>query len=479
MLNFRFWFAPFVGIFFLMPGAKALKFPTDSVKKIFAELETELRLKHPGFYRYHTRAEMDRYADSLKTSLPDSLNEPEIYRAFKPFFSYIGCLHTEFFLDETYQNALDKRANLFPFQVYFTGRQAYIIKNLSGDDVIHPGAELLRVNGKTVPELLDVLLPAIPSDGYNLTLKYRSLYHFFPTWYRNFLGESEGFRLRIRQDGKESDHEVNAKKYADLAESGFLRPIDYPAQLEFRIENGIGILAVHTFSRSDIRAGKQQFKPFVDEAFREMRSRSVKNLVLDLRYNTGGSDANAAYLARYFFDAPYRYWDRIEVTESVASEIKGIYRLFYRKPVHKDSLWLWQKGKTVPDFDFYETQHPVRHPYTGKVYVLINGFCLSSCSDFTAVLASAKRAVFVGEETGGGYEGNNSGMMPTVSLKPTRLGMTVPLQSYHNAVAPAPQAGHGTFPDYPVRETAEDLIGKQDKALALTFALIKKTTTEE
>jgi hypothetical protein len=123
--------------------------------------------------------------------------------------------------------------------------------------------------------------------------------------------------------------------------------------LEFRIENNIGFLTIHSFAQTEIKKAKQNFKEFIDRAFTEMKINKIQSLVVDLRDNTGGSDPYAAYFTSYFFDKPFRYWDRIEVTDAIAREIKGItLKLFYRKPIQKDSVWLWQRAKHVRDFDF-------------------------------------------------------------------------------------------------------------------------------
>jgi len=450
------------------------KFSPDTVKAGIADMTRELALKHPGFYRYTPKAEFDRYIDSVKSTVRDSMTELEIFRTIKPIIGKVGCLHTGVYLSSAYNDSLDLRPNLLPFQVYFVKDRAFIVKNFSADKTVPLGAEIISINGKNIPYILGKLLPAIPSDGYNQTMKYLALYHMFPTWYRSMVEVTENFSLELRHNGQTVSYNTPGKRFADMAGNGFLKETEYPKQLEFRIEDGVGILAVHTFSASDIKRCKQKFRPFIDHVFRQLRTQAVQNLVLDLRYNTGGSDANAAYLCRYFFDKPFRYWDRIEVTESVAHEIKGAARLFYRKPERQDSVWLWKKSPVVRDFDFYETQKPAKHPYAGQLFVLINGFCMSSCADLAAVLSYHKKGVFIGEETGGGYEGNNSGIMPQTRLAPTSLTLTVPLQKYYNAVNPTPNPGHGTMPDHPVEITVADILQGHDKTLSYTLALIKK-----
>ena len=207
--------------------------------------------------------------------------------------------------------------------------------------------------------------------------------------------------------------------------------------------------------------------------FTELRQNKIKSLVVDLRDNTGGTDPYAVYLTSYLFDSTFQFGDRTEVTEAIAKEIKGTYRLFYKKPIKQDSIWLWQDGK-VKDLNSFTKVKAAKNNFKGNTYVLINSFCMSSCADVTAVLSQNKRATFIGEETGGGYQGNNSGMLPNTTVKPFDFVLTVPLQEYYLAVDPKVNFGRGTMPDYPVYPSTDDIIKGNDTQLDFTISLIKR-----
>ena len=455
------------------PNFAHRNFPADTVKRVIEDVTRELSLKQPGFYRYTSRTEFRRYIDSVQLTIRDSLTELQAYAKLKPIISKIHCLHTGLSLPPAYKAYLNQQPNLLPFQVYFADRKAYIIRNFSATKELQPGDEVISINGQSIEQIVSVLLPLIPADGYNLTMKFRALYYQFPTWYRT-LDPADHFTLVTRRGKITRSDQINGAKYADLAGDGFLEEPARPHQLEFRIENGIGFLTIHSFAETSIKKADQNFRKFIDKTFADLRAKDIQNLVVDLRDNTGGTDHYAGYFTRYFFDQPFRYWDRIEVTEAVASEIKGLaLTAFYRKPVLQDSTWRWQKSRLTAEFDFYETQQPAKNPYRGRVYVLINGFCMSSCADVAAILSSNKKAVFIGEETGGGYQGNNSGMIPETRVAPFDFVLSVPLQKYFNHVTPPPTPGRGTIPDYPVVPTLADLLVGHDRTMTTTLNLIK------
>lgn len=449
------------------------KFSPDSIRISINNLTSELAAKHPGFYRYRSPAATNLLKDSIVASIRDSMNMLDIYKKLKPFIAGIGCLHTGISLPANYTDSLNKRNDLLPLQLLFEQNKAYVIRDFSVGQKLNTGTEIVSINGHSIADILKVLLPAIPSDGYNVTMKYQALYLLFPLWYRSMLEIADTYTVVYKKGGQEYTTTVAAQKFDQLAGDNFLEEKQYDKPLAFKIQDNTGFLTIRTFAKSRIKQGHQKFKKFIRHSFKQLAKQEINNLVLDLRYNTGGTDANAAYLSSYFFDQPYRYWDRIEVTKAIASEIKGKYRLFYPKPLHKDSMYVWRKTWVTREFDFYEPQWPSKHNFKGSVYVLMNGFCMSSCADLTAVLSKNSRVRFIGEETGGGFQGNTSGMMPESAII-AGLKVQVPLQKYVNAVDPDKNVGHGIRPDFPIPLTVASVTGGKDPYIEKALELIRQ-----
>jgi C-terminal processing protease CtpA/Prc len=456
-----------VSLVFLVSGLNAQHsfdaekmYHPDSLKRWTHSVMHELSIKHPGFYRHTSKERFNHLIDSTINSINDSLTELEYYRKLKPLFARIGCLHTGISLSADYQNYLERTSKLLPFEVFVDkDRRVFITKNHSDQD-LPVKSEILSVNDRPIGEILRILFNAIPSDGYNQTVKFLVLNHHFALWYQTVVDASHTFKIEIQYE----------KKPVTLILKGVSKDV-FPSmealesanveQLRFDRKGKIGVLTIHSFAKSVIKRNGQHYRRFVKKTFREIADNKVNDLVIDLRYNTGGTDGNAAFLASHFFDKPFRYWDRIEVTESVAREIKGVYRIFYKKPVKRDSIYHWKKIWITNEFDYYQKQKPARNNFKGNTYLLTNGLCMSSCSDLVAILSHNKKAVIVGQETGGGFQGNNSGMMPKAKIPPG-LTITVPLQKYTNAVDSAKNFGRGSIPDYEVAPTIDDWIDKRD-----------------
>ena len=88
------------------------------------------------------------------------------------------------------------------------------------------------------------------------------------------------------------------------------------------------------------------------------------------------------------------------------------------------------------------------------------------------MIHSNTNAVFIGEESGGGYYGNNSGMVPEMILPVTRIRIAIPLIKYVMAVKEYPFKDHGFFPDYEVIPNIAEKINGIDPELAFAKKLI-------
>jgi hypothetical protein len=118
-------------------------------------------------------------------------------------------------------------------------------------------------------------------------------------------------------------------------------------------------------------------------------------------------------------------------------------------------------------------QKPMLPTYTGKIYVLINGGCFSTASECISMIHSNTNAVFIGEESGGGYYGNNSGIVPEMTLPVTKIRVAIPLMMYMMAVKDCQFKDHGLYPNYRVIPTIADKLKGKDPELEFAKKLIK------
>lgn len=89
---------------------------------------------------------------------------------------------------------------------------------------------------------------------------------------------------------------------------------------------------------------------------------------------------------------------------------------------------------------------------------------MSSCADVAAILSFNKKAICIGQETAGGYQGNNSALMPETTMPPFNCTISVPLQKSVNHVDSSKNIGTGTIPDFEVNQTINDMLEGKDIA---------------
>ncbi|MFK8006101.1 MAG: S41 family peptidase [Saprospiraceae bacterium] len=446
-------------------------FNPDSTQQELHNLFQEFRLKHPGFYRYNNKLTFDDEIDSVISSIKKPINELEIYRLLKPLFAKIGCLHTGISLSEKTENLINSQPNCLPFLLYYKNGKAFIWQNYSQNPEIKTGTEITKINGRDIKSIYQELLLNIPMDGFNQTGKFKLLEYSFPTWYRNIIEITGDFSVEIKNANNTSTLLIKGIKANQLP--SYQKMIS--KKLDLKIEGDIAILTVPSFSKSYHKANNQKFKKEIKRYFKKIKKEKVKNLIVDFRGNTGGSDSNAAFFVSHFFKKPFRYWERIEVSEPIAKDIKGMNRLFYAKPVKQDSIWLWKKSPLFTnEFDFYKKQKPAKNSFAGDTYFMINGLCMSSCADAAAILKFNTKGVFVGQETGGGFQGNTSGLIPESQLS-SGLVFSIPLLKYINAVDPNVNFGRGTIPSVKIESSPLDNLNGKDSVLEKVFDIIRNS----
>ncbi|RYE16834.1 MAG: hypothetical protein EOP51_25090 [Sphingobacteriales bacterium] len=119
-------------------------------------------------------------------------------------------------------------------------------------------------------------------------------------------------------------------------------------------------------------------------------------------------------------------------------------------------------------------QQPSAITFKGKLFVLTDGYTFSTAADAAAVIRQLTTAVFIGEETGGGAEGNTSGIFLQVKLPNSGLSINIPACCYWNAVT-VRKKNRGVLPDHPLINAVDDILNSNDRqwkyaaALALKF----------
>ncbi len=456
----------------------------------FDLMRNALEEAHAGLYRYSTKRQMDRGLEVQRGKLVRALKKTEFMGVVGETIASIRCGHTSWKPDLETQKIMEN-ARLCPLRMQIEGKRWMVrFNDTSDDDKIRPGMEVLEINGHKMRDLLRRFRPMASADGDIETGSRMQLGSRFGLYYWWLVGQEDTFTVKARDEAgrtvtatlsgvtdaerKKNQNPVNSAmrdgltKLTWTSESQALRFLKGPEIAEIRLRSFMG----------------SDYRKWIEETFKKLQEEKTKALIIDLRGNAGGKDMYGALLVSYLTDKPFRYFDRINLkTLDPSFKAHSNWRV--------DPEWdakLHEGTRASPAGGYFATeklhpglaeQPPGKHPFLGKVFVLVDGGVFSTAADFCAVIRHLKRATFIGEETGGGYHGNNSGMEVMLTLPHSKLQIRLPMFEYWNAVAGEMGPRRGTIPDYVVATKTAKLLRGVDEPLEVAWKLAAKSFDQE
>lgn len=456
---------------------------------------------HPNLYWYISKEALDYKFDSLKLTLTKPMTRSNFYKKLSPVVAAVRQGHTLVYaptklLTKRATKALIKKGtgpfSQFDFELF--NEKLYVVKNKSYNKTIQPGTEVVTVNGTKPIDLIHEYNQYYSSDGYNTTYKTNFSGKRFATLFSNENGIKDSLQFdfkfndslktitikRKKEDTTDSLSKKIKKKQAakDKTKSKETRKKkkvngyysiekNYNRNLRFlEKDSSVALIKIRGFKIGD-------YKTFYKESFSKIAAYQSKTLILDLRNNGGGRVSEIADLYSYLADSTFVFLDKSEVV-SKSSLFKGAYfsggsfsfkalKIIFSPVIYSYLLLTVHKNQNGKNY--YATQtspHKVsKNAFKGKVYVLINGGSFSASSIISSNLKGSKRARFVGQETGGAYNGTVAGFTPRIKLPNTDIEIRIGLMF----IAPhfkTSLEGRGIFPDREIIPTIEDRIREND-----------------
>lgn len=466
-----------------------------SEKKLKADVDftyKKLKKLHPKLYWYISKESLDYKFDSLKSTITKPMTGVEFYTKISPVIAAIKQGHTTIYptpehLSKKEREIYSKKGAgpLSQFEFDIQDNKMYVIANKSNDKTIKPGTEVVSINNKNTTDLVQTYLTRFTSDGFNQTFKRNELSRSFPIYYTLEYGILDSIEyvfkyndtlktIVIKREADSIDKTDSKKKKLSKAENkknNFLGydPFTekYNRNLRFTAQDhSTAILKINEFSIGD-------YYDFYNECFAKMYQDKTKTLILDLRDNPGGRLDEIAHLYKYLADNTFIFMDDSQVV-SKTSMLSGEYfsgspfgvKIFKALAAPIYFPYMFFKTHKKADGNYYfsvETKPQSKSPiaFRGTIYVLINGGSISASSLISSNLKGSGRAFFVGEETGGAFNGTVAGKMYVSKLPHSKLnirfGLMVNSPNYETAVD-----GRGIFPDKAIIPTLEDKINGRD-----------------
>ena len=490
----------------------------DELKSDVDAVYKQLKKHHPHLYQYTPREILDYKFDSLKTTIVKPITSQEFYEKIAPVIKevrqgHISVVPPKVKFTKKERKALRKKEfEFYKLDFEYLDDALWVTGDRTDSTLI--GSQVLRIGDEDPMDLLNKYKAQIASDGYNLTLYNRAMGKAFTRLYyrdKGFLDSlSMTFKLqdsvftktmRLVDKNKKSDSiakpidtipvvklskaEKKAKKIAAKEKQKLNKKLGYiPSRKEytrnfsFLGNDDVAYMKIRSFSNGN-------YKKFYDESFQTLDSLKTPYLVIDLRDNGGGRISEIAYLYAYLAQDDFQFINKSEVNSRVPfmayAMANGsplglkIVSVLLSPIIVTHNLLKTEKvdDKIYYKFKYNKVKEPKENNYKGKVYVLINGNSFSASSILSTNLQATDRAIFVGEETGGAYNGTVAGIYKYYTMPNSLVKVRIGLMQIDAPYKIEPD-GYGIIPDVTINPTHQDRLNGVDPELDWILMDIEK-----
>ncbi len=418
---------------------------------------------------------MDYYFTGQYEKIKDSMTEREFgWDIVAPVISKIRCGHTSMGMSKSFNRwEIKNKPPMFPLLLRIWKDTVVVIRNLQQrDSSIRKGDLIKHINGIQIDSLIHMMFSRLSQDGFAENLNFIKLSSGFSYYYRSIFGTMKEYRIGYK-DSVGIVHQTTLPAFLPAEDSTkkgkpTLSSARAPMSLSIDSSGQFAVMSLDNFTKWNQRY-------FFKRSFASLKKNNVPNLILDIRLNGGGRVNASTLLTKYISRKPFKVADSLySVSNTIAPYSRHINGGFF------NTLQMILTTKKMSDgkFHFRSLEKKVykikkKHHYSGNVYVLTSGPTFSASCLFTNAVKGQEGITIIGEETGGGWYGNNGILIPDIVLQNTRLHIRLPLFRLVQYNHPNLK-GSGIPPDVEVKIDYESLMKGIDKKMTVTKELIYK-----
>ncbi len=473
------------------------KIPAEALRNDINFTYQKLQRFHPNLYWYIPKADLDHKFDSLKTSIREPLTPNEFFFKLAPVIASVNEGHLRLRsigrkYSKSAQKEMKSKKPLFALMDYkIIDNRIFVKENKENFGKIKAGTEILKINDENVSDLVKKYRKLYSSDGDNKTFQKYFINLTFFNYYTIENGYLDSVKLKtvcdkvieevhLKRQKKEEKKATEEKLIPKITADQKLQDYDpasksYNRSFKFlRSDSSVAYLKIKSFSATYARK-------FYDQTFRKIKTAGSQYLIIDVRDNLGGSLSEINNLYSYLTDQKFTLIKPPEMT----SKTSGLHQNYFRgqsfftgilsAPAYpfflagnyflsskKDQKYFFREFASRPT-------KPKENAFLGKIYILVNGASFSASAVLSAKLKYEKRALIVGEETGGANDGTVAGVNNTVVLPNSNLRLPIGLFVIRPNIV-FDGKNRGVIPHFTVDPNYDDIFGTDDKILDWTLA---------
>ena len=488
----------------------------EDVDKAYSQYQKH----HPRLYQYTPKEDLDYKIDSLKRAITQPMGSQAFYEKLAQVLTHIRQGHVSVvpphkrFTKKERKALLKKKLEFNDLRFEYLDDKLWVSRTIGKDSSL-VGAEVVSLDDEKATDLINKYNSWYASDGYNTTLFDKFAGKRFKGFYyrdKGYLDSLEvTFKVRDslfikmfkRIDRKKKAADSSIVKKDSLPRNSLTKAKRKARKLKFKKKRKYNkkhgyVATSKLYNRNFNRIGKDssvaylkirgfthgKFKEFYEESFAAIDSLGIENLVIDLRDNGGGRIAEIAYLYSFLTDKPHQFITESEVNSRIPFlkmlmsntnpfALKAVVGLLSPILITQNLIKVKKReGKLYYKFKYAKEKDPNLLNFKGHIYVLINGNSFSASSILSTQLHANKRATFVGEETGGAYNGTVAGIFKYYELPNSKVKLRIGMMQVETPYKVEPD-GYGVPADVKITPTHQDRLNNIDPELEWVLNDIK------
>lgn len=342
------------------------------------------------------------------------------YRYAADMLTALQCGHSMLQPSQKILDTFNLHNAYFPLGVFVRNGAIFVTGNFY-DPAIPKGAQILEINGVPAASIVETLMQYISSDGHNVTFKEYILSNHFYYYYTLFAAQTRTYRITYA-DPDTLETRVYETEGRKLGQVAYGLP-DQGSDIYYSLYPTYAKIVINSFSVG--KNGYQEIYSVFDSFFQAVDQKHIRNIIVDVRGNTGGDPYISAYFLRYI----------LPVAE----------------PYFESGTWGYA--------DLSKTQTRLEPHYTGTLYVLMDGGSFSTTGHFLSKIKDQDFAVLVGEQSGATWLATDGSVYHTLPVSQNRMKLsTAAYRTFvHSTFSP-----DGILPDIAVTPDVQDVIVYRD-----------------
>lgn len=388
---------------------------------------------HPNPYKFSSKKAFWKKVESTKLKITDSTSFAEFNWYCREIVAFINCSHTS----TTSLHGLNEMLPMslrFPLQTRFIDGRLYVIDPLNNGNAVKVKDEILTINGESVEDIMNDIFTHISSQGQITTSKAMKFNLWSTAALSYGLGFPKAYKITLR--GKAESIVLNRAEYFnDPTNDPTIQRCSEYLCVDY-LDEKTALLTISTFNFYPW-GNLDVFLKFIDQTFATIDEKGIENLVLDVRFNGGGSPESSIHLLRYLAQKPFQY----------------------------------TSNSDYPSSDATRMLEPFEKAFKGEVYFIMDGWGNSTTGHFMSMAKVMELGTIVGEELGSNQFCNAG--QKICRTKNTKIEFYIANNTNETTAVELPDEV-GILPDHLVIQSIDDYLENKDVVKEFTLALVKE-----